>query len=156
MITYRKLHKLKLEKQYIEPIVEGEKTFEIRYNDRDYKVGDIIKFVPTTDSYYGDIIKYKLYVITYIFDNFGLDENYIVFSFKELTDKKLTDILFHVYSVYNSYLSRAKIEAKIIPIPDSIIASIFINNKTDSHQISKYLMDNDKELENIVKELNKK
>lgn len=54
MITYRKLHNIKLEQQYVKPIIEKEKTFEIRYNDRDYKVGDIIRFKPTTDSYYGD------------------------------------------------------------------------------------------------------
>lgn len=155
MITYRKLHNLKIEKQYIEPIVEEEKTFEIRYNDRNYQVGDVIKFVPTTDSYYGDIIKYKFYVITYIFNNFGLNENYIVFSFKELIDKKLTDTLYYVNAHFNSYLSRNKIATKIVPIPDSIIASIYLDNKTNSYQISKYLMDNDKELEYIVTKLNK-
>ena len=35
-------HTLKIEPQYLEAIKDGSKTFEIRKNDRDYKVGDIL------------------------------------------------------------------------------------------------------------------
>ena len=149
MITYRKLHNLKLESQYVKPIVEKEKTFEIRYNDRNYKVGDIIKFNPITNSYYGDIIKYKFYIITYILDNFGLSENYIAFSFKELTDEALIDSL----ATVNAYFKCSK----IIPIPDNIITSVFLDSKSERKSLTKaHIKENEEELNNILKELNKK
>lgn len=148
MITYRKLHNIKLEQQYVKPIVEKEKTFEIRYNDRDYKVGDIIRFKPTTDNYYGDLIKNQFYVITYMFNDFGLDENYAVFSFKELTDEKLISTLYTL----NDYFKYTK----IIPIPDRVVAVTFLDNTSEyAYKVKDYLKKNDEELWDIVKELNK-
>ena len=44
-----KIHKLKLDSQQIEPLKKGEKKAEIRYNDRDYKAGDVIEFVGMSD-----------------------------------------------------------------------------------------------------------
>lgn len=35
-----KTHELKVLPEYFEAIVDGRKTFEIRYNDRNYQVGD--------------------------------------------------------------------------------------------------------------------
>lgn len=34
------VHKLKIETQYFKQVISGEKTFEIRFNDRNYAVGD--------------------------------------------------------------------------------------------------------------------
>ena len=39
-----KLHELKIKREYFNAIKSGEKTFEIRKNDRDFQVGDIINF----------------------------------------------------------------------------------------------------------------
>ena len=44
-----KIHKLKLDSRWIEPLKKGEKKAEIRYNDRDYKAGDVIEFVGIED-----------------------------------------------------------------------------------------------------------
>lgn len=44
-----KIHKLKLDSQWIESLKKGEKKAEIRYNDRDYKAGDVIEFVGMSD-----------------------------------------------------------------------------------------------------------
>ena len=39
-----KLHTLKILPKYYVAIINGEKTFELRKNDRDYRVGDLITF----------------------------------------------------------------------------------------------------------------
>jgi ASC-1-like (ASCH) protein len=39
-----KLHELKIKREYFNAIKSGEKTFEIRKNDRDFQVGDIVNF----------------------------------------------------------------------------------------------------------------
>ncbi|WP_032470160.1 DUF3850 domain-containing protein [Vibrio metoecus] len=44
-----KHHTLKIEPRYLDAVLSGLKTFEIRKNDRDYCVGDT--FVLTTGSY---------------------------------------------------------------------------------------------------------
>ena len=37
-------HILKLSEDYIEPVLNREKTFEVRFNDRGFQKGDLIKF----------------------------------------------------------------------------------------------------------------
>jgi hypothetical protein len=38
------VHKLKVQQQYFEALFDGTKTCEVRYNDRDYQVGDLLVF----------------------------------------------------------------------------------------------------------------
>jgi len=38
-------HKLKIEENYLRNLVSGKKKAEIRFNDRDYQVGDILRFL---------------------------------------------------------------------------------------------------------------
>jgi ASC-1-like (ASCH) protein len=74
-----KTHELKCWKEYFEPILSGLKTFEIRLNDRDYKVGDILilkEFIPETQIYSGRIITCKVSFIT----DFEQKPNYVVMS----------------------------------------------------------------------------
>ena len=40
-----KLHELKIKHEYLIDVALGNKTFELRYNDRDYQVGDLIRFI---------------------------------------------------------------------------------------------------------------
>ena len=62
-------------------ILEGLKTFEVRKNDRDFQVGDIIRFLPLEDDNY-DVYTLKSplpdYIINYILADFsGLQQNYV-------------------------------------------------------------------------------
>lgn len=95
----RNIHTLKINKNFVVPILNGEKTFEIRENDRGYNRGDMICFIPVNEK--GEhIISYfepsselrsnyrelanKVYEITYVLSDFHVDRNYVVFSFKEI------------------------------------------------------------------------
>lgn len=79
-------HKLKIKAKYAVAVWSGRKTFEIRKNDRNYKVGDTIVF-QIFDGNNTDITeKFGLpkYVISYIFNGgeYGLDKDYCVFSMR--------------------------------------------------------------------------
>ena len=72
-------HKLKIEPQYFMEVYAKRKTFEIRKNDRDYKVGDTLilrEYLKEHRQYTGNILKRK---ITYITD-YAQQENYVVMS----------------------------------------------------------------------------
>lgn len=75
-----KLHELKILPQYFSEVLSGNKRFEIRKNDRDFKQGDIVKLREFNGKdYTGYYIKAKIgYVLKG--GNYGLDENYCVFS----------------------------------------------------------------------------
>lgn len=67
-----KIHKLKLNAKYYEDSERGIKTFEIRKNDRDYKIGDVLEL----REYIEDIRGLGCYtgnvhwkIITYILDD---------------------------------------------------------------------------------------
>lgn len=44
-------HELKIRQCFLMRILDGSKTFEIRKNDRDFQVGDKIKFLPLECEY---------------------------------------------------------------------------------------------------------
>jgi len=82
-------HELKCWQPFFNDIKSGLKTFEIRYNDRNYQVGDYLilnEYNPKTEIY-GDSIKCE---ITWILTdpNFVslLKEGYIVMSIKVVED----------------------------------------------------------------------
>lgn len=73
------VHELKIAPNYFEKVVSKEKSFEVRYNDRNFKVGDILKLVEYVDgSYTSQSIFVK---VTYILREFeGLQPNFVVLS----------------------------------------------------------------------------
>ena len=94
-----KLHELKIKHEYLEDVVCGKKTFELRKNDRDYQVGDLIHFIdeghikPITNKFYCEerIDDDALYKITYILKDipeYGLDKDYCILGIKKLNIKE--------------------------------------------------------------------
>lgn len=83
-----KKHNLKILPEYFEAVARNEKTFEIRNNDRDYEVGDLVYLHEWNGTQYTG--RYFVTTITYILEggHFGLDENYCVFSIKLIGDIK--------------------------------------------------------------------
>jgi hypothetical protein len=62
------VHTLKIRQKFLRELIEGTKTFEIRYNDRDYKVGDILRFCGDTrqDEEYDGFSQSFDFKVTYI------------------------------------------------------------------------------------------
>lgn len=87
------LHELKIKQCYLIHILEGKKMFEIRINDRDFQVGDTIRFLPIEDKIYNayDIMTpIPEFRITYILSDFiGLQKNYVCLA---ITPSKKTDL----------------------------------------------------------------
>lgn len=87
-------HKIKIEEHFADAIVSGEKTFEVRKNDRNYQKGDIVEFIATTKSQSGmwtyedkyHEIAGRTYEITYVLSGWGLKDGYVCFSIKEVSE----------------------------------------------------------------------
>ena len=76
------IHELKTHPQYFSMVFAGTKKFEVRKNDRNYKLGDEIllkEFIPNEDKYTGRILHRR---IAYILNGgqFGIEAGYVVMS----------------------------------------------------------------------------
>ena len=76
-----KIHRLKILKEYADAKMQGIKPFEIRKNDRDYKVGDYIYYTAINEN--GDKIDHEIdkwcFIIRYI-TNYNQKDGYVVFT----------------------------------------------------------------------------
>ena len=74
-------HDLKILPPYFEAIIKGKKNFELRKNDRNFKVGDIFVLREWKDGEYTG--RYFINSISYILKNcseYGLQDGYCIFS----------------------------------------------------------------------------
>lgn len=81
------VHEIKSWPRYFEGVWEGTKPFEVRKNDRDYRVGDRIlqrEWTPETERYTGREV---LSDVTYVLDDSasgGLTKGYVVLGIRNL------------------------------------------------------------------------
>lgn len=79
-------HELKLKLAFIKPIYNGEKTFEVRKNDRGFQKGDRIRFKAVDEL--GLHMRTKLdemeFEITYVLSGWGLEPGFVAFGIKPL------------------------------------------------------------------------
>lgn len=96
------LHELKILHEYLVDVDLGKKTFELRKNDRDYQVGDLIRFIDIREDdstanksrIEPNIDENTLYRITYVLkdvDQYGLDRDYCILAIKKLNIKEVYD-----------------------------------------------------------------
>ena len=82
-----RVHTLKILKDYADSIIFGDKNFEVRYNDRGFQKGDIVKFKvidKRTGLSKAHEIENHHYEITYVLGSFvGLAPDYVAFGIKE-------------------------------------------------------------------------
>ncbi len=80
-------HELKLNRKFFSAVASGKKTFEIRKDDRGYKVGDILILKEWDDimnNFSGRSVKRQ---VTYIYNGcgqYGLARSYVVMALKEV------------------------------------------------------------------------
>lgn len=76
------IHELKIWPEHFDAVAKDKKKFEVRKNDRDFKVGDTLilwEWNPESKSYTGWKISRK---ITYILEGgqFGIEKGFVVMS----------------------------------------------------------------------------
>lgn len=88
-----RVHELKTFDPYFDAVERGEKTFEVRYNDRDYQKGDILRLIcikgPGSQPYALDAQGERRCIdrlVTYVLEGgqFGIEPDYVVLGIKEL------------------------------------------------------------------------
>ena len=79
-----KIHDLKCWPRYFEAIVHGKKTFEVRYNDRGYRIGDelILREYDINKKEYTR--RQTRGRVTDMFNEFGLLSGWVVMSIEPL------------------------------------------------------------------------
>lgn len=76
-------HQIRLATMYFDDVVSGKKSFELRKNDRNYKVGDILEMLEFNDGRHtGRTVKAE---VTYMLEDYtGLTEGYCILATKVL------------------------------------------------------------------------
>ena len=79
--TGQKVHQIRLAKSYFDDVANGIKTFELRKNDRGYKVGDILEMMEFADGKNtGRTVKVE---VTYLLENYtGIEDGYCIMGTK--------------------------------------------------------------------------
>jgi len=76
-----KIHTLKIRREYFQRLVDGSKKFEIRNNDRNFHIDDLIYFHVIDAYIYESSFPNKKFKIDYIlFEHKGLDDGYVILS----------------------------------------------------------------------------
>lgn len=81
----RIMHHLEIHQEYLDAIISGEKTWEMRERrNRDFQVGDLLALRMNKLPYLGTIVE-----ITYIMENrFGLKDGWVIMSIKPVEENE--------------------------------------------------------------------
>lgn len=87
------IHELKCWPPHFQDIIEGSKRFELRYDDRNFKEGDVLflrEYDPNNDSY--TMRSFKVRVIHLTRDtSLGLQDRYVCMSIRPIGDQAMTN-----------------------------------------------------------------
>lgn len=80
------VHHLKILPEYYRAVISGDKTFEVRFNDREFKRGDFVHLLEYDPNICGGYTgRYFRGIITYVLtDEKFCKSGFCVFSFKAL------------------------------------------------------------------------
>lgn len=78
-------HRLKILDSFANDVLDGSKSFELRYNDRNYQRGDYVKFVVVDED--GDRQTHPLndvlFRVVYVLGGWGLKDGYVALGLKK-------------------------------------------------------------------------
>jgi len=75
-------------REFQDAILNREKTFEVRENDRGYQKGDYVKFYVTNRRNVDEPLDHKVYEITYVLSGWHIEPGYVVFGIQEVTESE--------------------------------------------------------------------
>lgn len=83
--TDERRHRLKLAKMFFDAVDTGKKSFELRKNDRNYQIGDVLELHEMSDGEETGRVTEKQ--VIYILEGFkGLEEGYCILGLSEVED----------------------------------------------------------------------
>lgn len=79
------VHELKTWPEYFKAIEDGRKNFEVRYNDRNFQVGDTLilqEYDPDKKRFTGE---WERRIVSYILPGggFGIEQGYVILGLRE-------------------------------------------------------------------------
>lgn len=85
------VHKIKLSEDFAEAVLNGDKSFEIRNNDRGYQKGDTVIFkVVERGGMAMEVFNHPLngieFEITYVLNGWGLKDGFVAFGIRRAND----------------------------------------------------------------------
>lgn len=85
-----KTHKIKIDEEFADAVLCGDKNFEIRKNDRGYQKGDHVIFDVVDVSIFGTThLDHPLndleFEITYVLNGWHVEQDYVVFGIKRIS-----------------------------------------------------------------------
>lgn len=81
---FMQTHELKIWPEFFEPIMTGEKTFELRWDDKGFRAGDALwlrEWMQRDGVYTGREITKR---VTYLLGGFGLERGYVCMALGDL------------------------------------------------------------------------
>lgn len=87
IVSKPKIHCLKVTPEFFPALVCGDKTFEVRLNDRDFNVGDLLVLQEWDQTYTREAVTKQ---VTYVLHGgrFGLQEGHVVMGLKDFQSAK--------------------------------------------------------------------
>jgi hypothetical protein len=80
-------HILKIWPQYYEPLLEGDKTFEVRQNDRGFQRGDALWFVEvSSDEPHIPTGRRATATVSYVHSGLGMDPGYVSLGLRDVEE----------------------------------------------------------------------
>lgn len=101
-----KVHELKLQQPFFDDVFFNRKDFEVRKNDRNFKVGDRLKLI----EYPSENPKYVLKDIKYILKGgeFGIEPGYVVLGLKEIYSNNVISVEIDAVASVQKYIKSGK------------------------------------------------
>lgn len=86
-------HRIKIREEYADAVLSGDKSFEVRENDRGYQKGDTVQFqvIDNLRLPIGHPLNDREFLITYVLSGWGIKDNWVAFSIEQIRKDEVTE-----------------------------------------------------------------